>query len=107
MFFFFFFFFFFFVCVLSLPHLLNYLSSLYLTCLITFPLLTLPAKFPGNIFVIHETLDIDGKICGIGGHLFFQLFHLGAQTNPGPRITGGINLSRGRWRVSIEHPYKL
>ncbi len=54
-------------------------------------LISLPVEFPADIFVVHEALNINGKICGVGRHLLLQLFYLSTQAQEGPGIVGGVN----------------
>lgn len=53
--------------------------------------LTTPLEFSCDIFVLHETLDVDGDGGGVGTHQLLQLLALGGKSDCGFTLTKRVN----------------
>lgn len=65
-----------------------------------------PVQFRGDVNVIHEALDIERQVWGVGTHQLFQLFTLLVEAHQGPRLGFDIQLVLlGKFLTKVFHQY--
>lgn len=66
----------------------------------------LPVQFPRDVNVIHEALDVEWQVWGVGTHEFFQFFTLLVESDQGPRLGLDIKLVfLGKFLTEMLHQY--